>query len=264
MDSFIAIITDMESQIGAIILAAGRGSRLKSTTTNKVALPFHGKPIIEYAVNVMERVADPVVVVVGAFADSVKDALKNHPNVVYAYQEEQLGTGHAARIGFEALESFPVSSVLIGYGDHMMFYKPETIQKLIDVHTSTDADLSFLTTVSDEAESLAWGHITRDANGKVTGIVEHKDASDNEKHIKEINPGFYLCNSAFLKRHLPTLKKSAATGEYYLTELIGRAVSEGLIINGVPVPFEEVGIGINRLEELEASQTLHQNVNNTV
>jgi bifunctional UDP-N-acetylglucosamine pyrophosphorylase/glucosamine-1-phosphate N-acetyltransferase len=250
----------MNQRIGAIVLAAGRGTRLNSNTINKVALPFRGKPIIEYAVDVMEAVAEPVVVVVGAFAESVKDVLKGHPAVVFAMQDEQLGTGHAARVGFEALEPNLVDSVFIGYGDHMMFYKPDTILNLRDTHVSTHADLSLLTTIADDPESLAWGHIIRDKNGKVDGIVEHKDATEEQKHIKEVNPGFYLCSTAFLRESLPNLHKSETTGEYYLTELIQIAVKRRLTVNGVAVPFQEVGIGINRKEELEQSQKLHETV----
>lgn len=249
----------MNQKTAAIILAAGRGSRLNSVTQNKVTLPFRGKPIIQYAVDVMDPVARPIVVVVGAFADSVRDTLKDRPNVLYAHQSEQLGTGHAAQIGFEALPP-DVENIYIGYGDHMMFYKPETVKALHDTHVNSGADISFLTTVANDPESLAWGHIVRDSSGNVTGIVEHKDANEDEKHIKEVNPGFYLCTATFLREAFPLLHLSDVTGEYYLTELIHIAVERGNRVNGMIVPFDEVGIGVNRREELEESQKLHQSV----
>lgn len=254
----------MEQTVGAIILAAGRGTRLNSTTTNKVALPFHGKPIIEYAVSVMEEVADPVVVVVGAFSDSVKNALRNHSKVQYATQDEQLGTGNAAKAGLDALAAEPPSLVLVGYGDHMMFYKSETVEKLIHLHREKHAAMSMITALSDRADSLAWGRIVRDANGNILRSVEHKDASDSERQISELNAGFYAFDYDFILNNINKIPQSPVTGEYYINSLIEMAVNQGKRVVGLVVPFEEVGIGINRAEELTESQKLHESIKNTV
>jgi len=249
-------MADLKRSVGAIILAAGKGSRMNSQTENKVALPFHGKPIIKYSVEVMSAVAQDVVVVVGAMAESVKKALDGM-TVRFTAQEEQLGTGHALQIGFEAVKSSKPALVLVGYGDHMMFYKPETLQKLIEAHEKERAEVSFLTTTYSDPSSLAWARITRDEKDDVTGIVEQKDASEEELKIQEINPGFYCFSAKFLEEFLPKITKSPVTNEYYLTDLLQLAFTNNKKIVTVVVPFEEVGIGINRAEELQASQELY-------
>ncbi len=240
--------------VAAIILAAGRGTRLKSTTQNKVSLMFHDKPIIAYAVDVVQDISDKTVVVVGAFADSVKDALKDHPDVTFAVQESQTGTGDALRVGFEALKKDDPLFVLVGYGDHMMFYTPDRIRELIGFHQKHDAAISLLTTHYAIANDL--GRIVRSSDGSILKIVEYKDATEEEKALTEINPGFYCFNYTFLKNHLKDIVKSPATGEYYLTDLLRVAWDYDLPVVGLPVPFNEVGIGINRPDELQESQAL--------
>ncbi|MBI1863334.1 NTP transferase domain-containing protein [Candidatus Microgenomates bacterium] len=254
----------MNEQTAAIILAAGRGTRLNSQTINKVALPFNGKPIIEYAVEAMEPVASHVVVVVGAFADSVKEALKNHPAVIYAEQTEQLGTGHAAKVGLEPLKPFTPTTVLVGYGDHMMFYTPETIQKLIDLHTNKKATISMITVRHEEPNKLAWGRIVRDEHDTIVKSVEQKDANDDELMIEELNAGFYAFDYQYLSETIDLVPRSEVSGEYYLNALISMAAADGRTLAGLVVPFEEVGIGINRAEELEASQKLHESRGNAI
>lgn len=254
----------MNQKTAAIILAAGRGTRLKSTTVNKVALPFQGKPIIEYAVTVMEAVADPVVVVIGAFADSVKGALKNHPEVIYAEQTEQLGTGHATSVGIKALKDHSPALILVGYGDHMMFYKTTTLQKLIDLHHEKHAAMSLITVSHEKPGELAWGRIVRDEHDNIIKSVEQKDANDDEIGITELNAGFYVFDAEFLQKNIDKVPKSEVSGEYYLNALIEMAVAQSKPVAGLIVPFEEVGIGINRAEELEASQNLHKSLGNEV
>lgn len=247
----------MNSDVGAIILAAGKGTRINLKDTNKVTLPFLGKPIIEYGVKLMEGISDKTVVVIGTHAENVKEALKNH-KVTYAYQTKRLGTGHAAKIGLLLFASSSPGIVLIGYGDHMMFYKKNTISQLIGLHKKTQAFVSIPTTVYQEPDKLSWGRIVRDKNGFIIDIIEQKDADENIRKIKEVNPGFYCFDYSFLKDNIHKLKKSSVTGEYYLTDMVKLAVSQRKKVVGLEVPFEEVGIGVNRLEELEQSQELYK------
>ncbi len=244
--------------VAGIILAAGKGTRIKSTNRNKVTLPFLSKPLIMYAVELLQSLAKPVVVVVGAFSDSVKEVLKDS-NVTYAYQKDQLGTGHATVIGLKVLEKLtsPPSIVLVGYGDHTMFYKKKIVQKLIDNHIKNKALISCITTIHENPNKLAWGRIMRDRKGEVFDIVEQKDASVGQKKIKELNAGFYCFDYEFLKKNLVKIPKSRASGEYYLNSLIKIAASQKQRIKTLDVTFENVGIGINRNKELEESQKIY-------
>ena len=245
--------------IAAIILAAGRGTRLKSTTHNKVSLMFHDRPIIQYAVDVVNGIATPTVIVVGAFADTVKEALKGYPHIVYAQQQEQLGTGDALKTGVAALPSSS-QHVLVGYGDHMMFYTQERIKELVEFHKNQNAAISLLTTHHDNPHLLAWARVIRNEEGNITKLAEQKDASLEELNITEINPGFYCFDYEFLVKSLPLIVPSGVTNEYYLTDLIRIAQEQGDKVAGMPIPFEEVGIGINKPEELQQSQDLFKTV----
>lgn len=248
-----------DAHVAAIILAAGKGTRMNSTTENKVALPFHGKPIIKYAVEVMQSVASEVVVVVGSLAETVKISLEGM-KVTYAYQADQLGTGHALQVGFKELEIKKPDMILVGYGDHMMFYKSARLNDLVALHQNEGASLSLLTAIYDDPNSLAWARVLRNEKKEVIGLVEQKDATDDQRSIQEINPGMYCFSYDFLEEYLPQITKSAVTQEYYLTELLELAFNHGKKIVALPVPFEEVGIGINRPEELDKSQNLYNKV----
>jgi bifunctional UDP-N-acetylglucosamine pyrophosphorylase/glucosamine-1-phosphate N-acetyltransferase len=247
--------------IYSIILAAGKGTRMNShlTNQNKTSLMFNGKTIIEHGVCLMEQVTDRVFVVVGAYSQSIKDALSSK-KVVYIEQPEQLGTGHALQIAVETLtKDYPApTELVVGYGDHLMFYKPETIKQLINKHQQEKAVITLATTITDKAEELRWGRIVRDEAGLVQKIVEHKDASVEEHLIKEVNPGFYCFNYSFVLENKDSLTLSPVTQEYYLTEFIEIATRQKLKVLPFPVPFNEVGIGVNSLFELEESQQLYR------
>ena len=208
--------------------------------------------MIAYGVETLLPVAQQIIVVVGAFSESVKQALKDYP-VTYVHQYKRLGTGHAAMVGLKAIKSSP-SCVLVGYGDHMMFYKKDTIEKLIKLHKEKNATITLVSTFYDHPNELAWGRIIRGKDGDVLDIVEQKDATESQRSIQEINPGFYCFDFEFLKKYFPKLKKSPVTKEYYLTDMIKMAVSLGKKVAALQVPFGSVGIGVNRYEELGRSQ----------
>lgn len=244
--------------IAAILLAAGKGTRIKSQDRNKVTLPFLNKPLIVYGVELMNGIADKTIVVVGAFHESVKEALEGH-DVMYAYQHDQLGTAHAVKAGLYKIDDLALDpeSIIICYGDHTMFYKRDTVQALLDKHGNQDASLSLLTTHFPDPNRLAWGRIIRDKKGLVESIVEQKDATEKQRKITEINPGFYIVKTKFLWTALPRIEPSPVSGEYYITDLIQIAVDDGNDIATITVPFDEVGIGINKMEELEESQKIY-------
>lgn len=244
--------------IVGIILAAGKGTRLRSTDRNKVTLPFLNKPLVVYSVELMQQVCDQTVVVVGAFHESVKQILKNYP-VTFAYQDEQLGTGHATRVGFSEIikNSWQPSEVLVGYGDHTMFYKQKTIQKLIDLHRQKKANVSLLTFTYDDPNRIKYGRIVRDTEGFVTAIVEHKEATPQELEIKEVNPGFYCFDFQFLKENIGKLVQSGTTNEYYITDMIKIAVDQEKKVVGLTIDFKEAGLGINTVEELAENEKIY-------
>lgn len=248
------------TSVASIILAAGKGTRINSRDRNKVSYPFLMKPMVAYGVELFQKVSKPVVVVVGAYEESVKEVLKNYPEVVFVTQKEQLGTGDATKVGLQALSKNPPSLVLVGMGDHMMFYKPKTIEKLIELHKSNQAVVTLLTTRYHSPDHLAWGRVERDKNLNVTDIIEQKDATEKQRKIKDLNAGLYCFDYKFLKSEINKIKKSPVTNEYYLTDIILRAFKDKLKVVGMPVRFREVGIGINRQEELLESQNLFKKI----
>lgn len=242
-----------------IILAAGKGSRINSHEINKVCLQFNGKPLIIYGANLMQAVADTTMVVVGAYSDSVKQALAKYP-VNFVTQAEQLGTADAVKTAINSLTEVP-DLVFVGYGDHMMFYKPNTIRELIKLHLQTKAAMSLISTIHKNPNELSWGRIIRDQSGKVTDSREQKDATEEEKQITELNAGFYCFDFSFLKNNLAKVPRSAVSGEYYINSLVQIAANQGLTVSSLKVPFNQVGIGINKQEELQQSEALYQGLN---
>lgn len=248
--------------IATIILAGGKGTRAKSKDKNKVTLSFLNKPLIIYAVELMSSVASPVVVVVGAFAESIKKVLKKYP-VTYAFQKKRLGTAHATRVGLEELKKISPSPkrVLVCYGDHAMFYKKETVEKLIYIHTKNKSSVSLITTVYDQPDKLRWGRIIRDEKNNIINIIEQVDASNKIKKIKEVNAGFYCFNYNFLLKNISKIKKSPTSGEYYINYLVKIAVDKKKKITSLQVPFDNVGIGINTINELKESEKIYSRKN---
>lgn len=251
---------DSESSwpIIGIILAAGKGKRLNSRQINKVCLPFNGRPIIDYAASLMCKVTKKTICVIGAFGDSVKQVLANYP-VIFVEQKRQLGTAHAVKVAVASLRE-KSAIILVGYGDHMMFYSPKTIKKLIELHRQTGAVMSLISIELKDFQNMAWGKIIRGKNGEVVDSKELKDCSPKEQQITELNAGFYCFNLSFLRTHLPKVPRSSVSGEYYLNSLVKIANNSGLTVSALKVPFREVGIGVNRKEELEESQTLYRKI----
>ncbi|GAB4219748.1 MAG: hypothetical protein Fur009_7320 [Candidatus Microgenomates bacterium] len=245
--------------IYGVILAAGKGTRLKSRKTNKVTLPFLNKPLILYSVELMEKIVDKTIVVIGAFHESVKEALKNK-KVIYAYQKKRLGTGHAVKVALEKIKKLTIKPkiVLVGYGDHTMFYKKEDIEKLINEHKKNQAVMSLITVKNNDNDKHRWGYIIRKNNGDVVDSVEYKDASDEvKKNIDELNAGFYCFDFEFLKKNISKIPRSPVSKEYYINSLVKIAVLQNKKVIGVEVPFSSVGIGINTKEEFEESQRIY-------
>lgn len=241
----------MKKEVGAIILAAGKGSRMKAKRVNKVAMPLADKPMIVHTIELLEKIKiKDILVVVGFAKTSVMNVLGQ--KVIFAEQTKRLGTAHALMCGFK---KFPKTSenILVLNGDDSAFYTKDIIESLIKKHFEQNASLTFLTIDKDNPEGL--GRIVRDSLGKVTAIIEEKDATSMQREIKEINPGCYLFSSLFLQKYLPQVKKSSVTGEYYLTSLIDIGIKNGEKIETVAAGNISWR-GVNTKEELMEAEDL--------
>lgn len=239
-------------KIGAIILAAGRGKRMQAFGVNKVTVHLANKPMVLHTVHLLEKMdLASIVVVVGHESESVKEVL-SQTNVIFAHQEEQLGTADAALCGLRKLPH-EISDIFIFYGDDSAFYNQKILGKIIDAHQKSNADLTFLTIEVPNPTGL--GRVIRGEEGNVQAIVEEKDATPGQKAITEINPACYIFKTSFLKQYLPKIEKSPVTGEYYLTSLIDIAIKNKKkiqTVRGGALPWR----GVNTKEELLEAEKL--------
>jgi len=239
------------NKTGAIILAAGKGSRMKAKKTNKVTYMLGEKPMIMHVVHLLEDMAlNPIVIVIGFAKDSVKSLFDN--NVLYAEQNKRLGTAHAALQGLKVLPE-DVTDVFILNGDDSAFYTKEILNRLLSEHTSNGNSITFLTLDVENPHGL--GRVVRE-DGEVTAIVEEKDATDQQRKINEINPACYLFNVSFLRKYLSKVPKSLVTGEYYLMSLVEIAISNKDKVQGIRggnIPWR----GVNTGDELKEAEELY-------
>lgn len=218
-----------ERAVGAIVLAAGLGTRMKSRQA-KVLHHLGGRPLLTYPLAALQAVGvEPIVVVVGHQSEAVRHACERYP-VRFAEQKTPLGTGDAARAAQAALPGFEGDLMLVA-GD-LPFVRAETFRRLIAVHQRSEAAVSLLTETVDDPTSF--GRIVRGPDGAVIGIVEERDASPDQHAIREINVGVYCVDATFLFRALEGLQPNNAQGELYLTDIIGRAHAEGRHIADTP------------------------------
>src|SRR5581483_7440127 len=211
-------------KVGAIILAAGKGTRMNSTALNKVTLSIGNKPMILHTVELLEKIpTSPIVVVIGFAKESVVEALKGK-NVVFAQQDEQLGVAHAVGCGVEKI-SDEIKAVVVVNGDDSAFYPEKLLQDLIQRHLNNSPVMTLLTLKHTNPKGL--GRVVRDAKGEIVKIVEEKDATEEEKEITEIFTGCFVFDVKFLKTYLPKIPKSEITGEYYITRIVDLAQSDG-------------------------------------
>lgn len=233
-----------------VILAAGHGKRMKSAKP-KVLHPLCGRPMIAWVLD-QALALDPerIVVVVGHGADLVQAAILQlglGDRVRFVRQEPQLGTGHALQVCLPELGPDPGVTVVL-YGD-MPCLRAETVQGLVATQAaSARGGLAILTAVPDEPRGF--GRILRDARGAVTGIVEERDATAEQKGIDEVNLGVYAFDGHGLVAALPKLSNRNAQGEYYLTDVLAAFVAEKRPVAAVELEDVEEGLGVNTLAHL--------------
>ena len=238
-------------QVSTVVLAAGKGTRMKSDIP-KVLHEVLKRPMIHYVIKTVESLrCSPVVVVVGFQEEKVREAL-NGKKVSFVTQKEQLGTGHAVLQAENVLKNSE-NDVLILYGD-MPLVKPQTLKEFIDDHKSTESKLSIITTNMENPSN--YGRVVRDDDFSIIKIVEEKDASEEEKEISEINTGIYCVDKHFLFSTLRRLKPEIRQKEYYLTDIIAKAVDKGIEVNSFRVNDEKEFTGINTVDDLKMVEEL--------
>lgn len=233
-----------------IILAAGKGTRMRSNLP-KVLQPLAGRPLLGHVINTAKKLqADHIITIYGHGGALVQNAFA-HEQIKWVEQSEQLGTGHAVKVTLPVLPREGVSLILSG---DVPCITEQTLQKLLDVSRETQIGLVTLTL----ADATGYGRIVRE-NGKIQAIVEHKDASEAQRQIQEINTGIYCVSNAKLHEWLPKLSNNNAQGEYYLTDIVAMAIADGLEVASVEPELGFEVEGVNDRVQLAALEREFQN-----
>jgi bifunctional UDP-N-acetylglucosamine pyrophosphorylase/glucosamine-1-phosphate N-acetyltransferase len=246
---------DSSRAVTAIILAAGQGTRMRSSLP-KVLHPLAGKPLIAYSLRLARQLgsADPVVII-GHGADQVRQAVGSAAR--FALQQPQLGTGHAVQQA-EALLSGQDGLVLVMSAD-MPLFTYATLRALVDLQHANPGPLSMLTMLLDD--SHGFGRVVRAADGSVAEVVEEAQATPQQLAIRELNVGAYCFRAGWLWQALRRVPLSPK-GEYYLTDVVGIAVADGLKVQALVLPNPDEAIGINtRVHLAEAEAILRRRTN---
>ncbi len=235
----------------AIILAAGKGTRMKSALP-KVLHPLLGRPMIHFVTNTVAAVGvNQTIVVLGHEAEQIIPLLNEKTEIVYQ-RPLQLGTGHALQLALPAVAG-NCDKLLILCGDTPLL-TTATLQGLADYFSESSAACTVLSTVI--ANSFGYGRIVRDLDGNLMQIVEEKDASIEQKQIKEINSGCYCFDAPALREVIGELKPQNAQGEYYLTDAITALCKRGKIVNIYACQDSEEIMGINDRVQLAAADAI--------
>lgn len=242
--------------VKSIILAAGKGTRMKSDTP-KVLHQIFNKTLLGYVIDAVNNtnLADENYVIVGHQAERVEEYVNsNYDNAKTVLQSPQLGTGHAVSMVCPYLENFD-GEVIILCGDTPLITS-ETLKTFIDGHRKLNSDITVMSAIFDDPTN--YGRIVRNPNGTLNSIVEEKDATAEQKTIKEINAGIYCLNWSKVKNAFSQLKTNNAQGEYYLTDIIQWGNENGLNVNAHILERNEEIYGINsKLNLAEATKIMN-------
>lgn len=247
--------------IKAVILAAGKGTRMKSEKP-KVVHEVLGKPMVYYSIEAARAAGcDKVCVIVGYKAEEVEKSIKDtyaklgkteemQDVVSYALQTEQLGTGHAVKCAADFIGN--EGDVIILCGDTPLV-TGETLKKALWGHRRNGNGVTVISAILDDP--FGYGRIIRDENG-LARIVEQKDADEEEQKVCEVNSGMYVFNCSALLKALDMISNDNAQGEYYLPDTIEIIKNMGMRVDAVPMDNANEILGVNTLEQLKAAEDI--------
>jgi len=238
-----------------IILAGGKGTRMK-TDLPKVLNKLKGVSFIKRVVLAATKICKKPTIIVGYKGEDVIKETNNKYH--YVWQREQLGTGHAIMCAKEDLINQDIDTILVLNGDHPLV-KSKTLKDIISSHKKSRAVLSISSIITPSFEGdfsmfLDFGRIVRDENKNIKGIVESKDAKDDEKQIREVNVSYYCFDAKWLWQNIKKIANDNKAGEYYLTDLVKIAFSEEEKINSYIIKDPSEGIGVNNMRQLEVAK----------
>jgi bifunctional UDP-N-acetylglucosamine pyrophosphorylase/glucosamine-1-phosphate N-acetyltransferase len=243
--------------LNVVIMAAGKGTRMKSVRP-KVLHTIAGRSLLQHVLDAVARVGDAAsrhtVVITGHGAEQVEAACAGS-GLVFVRQLPQLGTGHAVQQAVPALDPRHATTLVLN-GD-VPLIRAATAQALVDAAAQTAGSGALALLTIELADPQGYGRIVRDAAGSVRAIVEHKDASAEQRALREVYTGMLAAPTALLARWVMALKNHNAQGEYYLTDVVALAVAEGVPVVAVAAPDETEVLGVNsphQLADLERRQ----------
>jgi len=243
------------NNIKSIILAAGKGSRMKSDIP-KVMHKIFGKTLLGYVIDNVQNIVNESFIIVGHKSEEVsKFVSANYPSAKTVLQTPQLGTGHAVSMVCPYLNDFD-GQVIILCGDTPLI-KESTLKQLIDYHYNNNLDITVMSAIFENPTN--YGRIIRDKDNSLKSIVEEKDATADEKAVKEINAGIYCLNWGKIKNAFSQLKSNNAQGEYYLTDIISWGKNNNLRVSAYVLENNNEIYGINSRKNLaEATKILNE------
>lgn len=245
------------SKLRAIILAAGKGTRMKSELP-KVIHEILEKPMVQYVIHAANEAGaeiSDICLVTGYQSDMVQDKVKD--NVRYAIQTEQLGTGHAVKCAKDFIEENEDSMTLILCGDTPLI-TGQTLKALAEEHKKSGSAVTVLSAMIKDP--TGYGRIIKNASGEFIEIVEQKDATPDQLAVQEINSGIYVFDSKVLSRSLDLLDNNNAQGEYYLTDTIAIIKNNGMgKVSAMAIQNANEVKGVNSIEQLKEAEDILKN-----
>lgn len=242
----------MRSLLNIVILAAGQGKRMNSKLP-KVLQPISNKPMLHHVIETAKKLnPNKLIVVYGHGGEQVQSYVEEHfPNqITWAFQDKQLGTGHALKCALPYLDKDGITLVL--YGDVPLITE-HTLNAII---AKLNNNLVMLSDIM--SNPIGYGRVVRDLHNNICAIVEEKDASTEHKKITEVNTGFYAFSNTHLEKWLNNLSSNNAQGEYYLTDVVAMAYEDKLSVASIAAPYSYEVMGVNNKLQLEELERIHQ------
>ena len=249
--SIATIVINHIAMVHVVILAGGKGTRMKSELP-KVLHEVKGTPIIRRLLSSIEPVCSRPTIIIGHKGQEVIAATGGKYN--YVEQKEQLGTGHALQCARGSLQNAGYSAIVVLMGDHPLV-QAATIENMVKEHTASKAAITLATAVTPDFLGLNatfnnFGRIIRNEKGFVARIVEYKDATEEERAVKEVNIGYYCFDADWLWENIDRLGNNNASKEYYLTDMVKIATDQGLPVAAHIIADTSECLGINSPEQL--------------